>query len=77
MTVGNELIDSLLADYKTPEDLIGDNCLLKLPTKKLVERETAGEGVHDHRHVDEKHGTPPKAIQQHVPEDWAECTANY
>ena len=38
MTVTNELIDSLLADYKKPEDLIGENGLLKLLTKKLVER---------------------------------------
>lgn len=38
MTVTNELIDSLLADYKKPEDIIGENGLLKLLTKKLVER---------------------------------------
>jgi putative transposase len=38
MTITNELIDSLLADYKKPEDLIGENGLLKLLTKKLVER---------------------------------------
>ncbi|MDP1937256.1 MAG: IS256 family transposase, partial [Hylemonella sp.] len=38
MPVTNELIDSLLADYKKPEDLIGENGLLKLLTKKLVER---------------------------------------
>ena len=38
MTVTNELIDSLLADYKKPEDLIGENGLLKLLTKRLVER---------------------------------------
>jgi putative transposase len=38
MTVTNELIDSRLADYKKPEDLIGENGLLKLLTKKLVER---------------------------------------
>ena len=38
MTVTNELIDSLLADYRHPEDLIGENGLLKLLTKKLVER---------------------------------------
>ena len=28
MTVSNELIDSLLADYKKPEDLIGEQALL-------------------------------------------------
>jgi putative transposase len=34
----NELIDALLADYKKPEDLIGQNGLLKQLTKALVER---------------------------------------
>jgi putative transposase len=38
MTVSNELIDSLLADYKKPEDLIGENGLLKQLIKRLVER---------------------------------------
>jgi putative transposase len=38
MTVSNELLDSLLADYKKPEDLIGAEGLLKQLTKKLVER---------------------------------------
>lgn len=38
MTISNELIDSLLADYKKPEDLIGQNGLLKQLTKRLVER---------------------------------------
>jgi putative transposase len=34
----NELIDALLGDYKKPEDLIGENGLLKQLTKALVER---------------------------------------
>jgi putative transposase len=34
----SELIDGLLADYKRPEDLIGENGLLKQITKALVER---------------------------------------
>ncbi len=38
MTVSNELIDCLLADYKKPEDLIGENWLLKQLTKRSVER---------------------------------------
>jgi putative transposase len=38
MTVSNELIDSLLANYKKPEDLIGENGLLKQLTKRLIER---------------------------------------
>lgn len=38
MTVSNKLIDRLLADYKKPEDLIGENGLLKQLTKRLVDR---------------------------------------
>jgi putative transposase len=29
MTIDNELIDSLLKDYKKPEDIIGENGLAK------------------------------------------------
>ena len=36
--VPKELIDGLLADYKKPEDLIGENGLLKQWAKMLVER---------------------------------------
>ncbi len=36
--VHEELLSSLLADYKKPEDLIGENGLLKQLTKLLVER---------------------------------------
>ena len=36
--VPKELIDSLLAGYKKPEDLIGENGLLKQLTKLLVEK---------------------------------------
>jgi putative transposase len=49
-----ELLDSLLADYKKPEDLIGENGLLKQLTKLLVERaldaemsEHLGHGKHE------------------------------
>ena len=35
--VPKDLIDSLLADYKKPENLIGENGLLKQLTKLLVE----------------------------------------
>ena len=38
MTIGNELIDDLLKDYKKPEDLIGENGLLKQLTKQLTKR---------------------------------------
>jgi hypothetical protein len=34
----DELIDNLMKDYKKPEDLIGENGLLKQLTKRLLER---------------------------------------
>jgi putative transposase len=34
----NDLIDRLLSDYKSPEDLIGENGLLKQLTKAVIER---------------------------------------
>lgn len=34
----HDLLDSLLSNYKKPEDLIGENGLLKQLTKALVER---------------------------------------
>ena len=36
--VPKELLDSLLADYRKPEDLLGENGLLKQLTKILVEK---------------------------------------
>ena len=36
--VPEELMDSLLANYKKPEDLIGESGLLKELTKLLVEK---------------------------------------
>jgi putative transposase len=43
MTIDNELIEDLLKDYKKPEDLIGENGLLKQLTKRLLERAMAAE----------------------------------
>lgn len=54
MTVSNEVLDSLLSNYKKPEDLIGEHGLLKQLTKLLVERalqaemaEHLGHGKHE------------------------------
>ena len=41
MEIEKELIDKLLADYKGPEDLIGEQGLLKQLTKALVESSDA------------------------------------
>ena|SRR5215213_2644386 len=55
MTIDNELIDNLLKDYKKPEDIIGENGLLKQLTKQLLERAMAAE-LTDHIGY-EKHET--------------------
>ena len=46
MGIDKELIDKLLADYKGPEDLIGEQGLLKQLTKALVERAMQAELSH-------------------------------
>ncbi len=38
MAIPDELLDALMKDYKSPEDLIGETGLLKQLTKKLLER---------------------------------------
>ena len=43
MAIDLKLIDKLLADYKKPEDIIGENGLLKQLTKALLERAMQGE----------------------------------
>jgi len=42
-SIDNELIDNLLKNYTKPEDLIGENGLLKQLTKQLLERAMAAE----------------------------------
>src|SRR5437868_11104827 len=38
MAIDKKLIDELLTDYKKPEDIIGENGLLKELTKAILER---------------------------------------
>jgi putative transposase len=38
MAIDLKLIDKLLANYKKPEDIIGENGLLKQLTKAVLER---------------------------------------
>ena len=38
MAITEDLLDQLIKDYKKPEDLIGENGLLKQLTKRLLER---------------------------------------
>ena len=53
-----ELIDELLKDYEKPEDIIGDNGLLKQLTKAILERALEAELTHELGY--EKHSRPTK-----------------
>lgn len=73
MTVEDKIIDDLLKDYKKPEDLIGENGLLKELTKRLLERAMAAEltehvGYEKHDSAgknsgNSRNGTSPKTIK--------------
>ena len=43
MAIDKKLIDQLLTDYKRPEDIIGENGLLKELTKAILERAVEAE----------------------------------
>jgi putative transposase len=43
MAIDNKLIDQVLTDYKKPEDIIGENGLLKELTKAILGRALAAE----------------------------------
>ena len=47
MTIRQEILDELIQDYKNPEDLLGENGLLKQLTKALLERAMAAELRHE------------------------------
>jgi putative transposase len=73
MEIDKELIDKLLADYKGPEDLIGEQGLLKQLTKSLVERAMHAElkqhlGYEKHDPAgrgsgNSRNGTSPKTLK--------------
>jgi len=46
MEIKNELIDELIKGYQKPEDIIGENGLLKQLTKALLERAMNAELTH-------------------------------
>ena len=46
MEIKNELIDELIKGYQKPEDMIGENGLLKQLTKALLERAMSAELTH-------------------------------
>ena len=57
-----ELIDRLLANYKKPEDLIGEDGLLKQLTKAVVERALEAEMAEHLGHGKSEPVTNPPAI---------------
>ena len=73
MAIDLNLIDKLLADYKKPEDIVGENGLLKRLTKALLERamqaemtEHLGYAEHDqagNNSGDSRNGKTTKALK--------------
>jgi len=61
-----DLIDNLLADYKKPEDLIGEHGLLKQLTKALLERALQAEIAEHLGHDKHETVTNPSNRQNHV-----------
>jgi putative transposase len=60
MPIRKELLDELIKDYKNPEDLLGEDGLLKQLTKALVERAMAAELTHHlgyEKHAPEGHNS--------------------
>lgn len=47
MTISNEVLDELIKDYQNPEDLLGENGLLRQLTKALLERAMKAELTHE------------------------------
>jgi putative transposase len=73
MSIDKELIDKLLEDYEKPEDVIGENGLLKQLTKAVVERAMEAELTHHvgyakHERTggeskNKRNGSSPKKLQ--------------
>jgi putative transposase len=73
MAIDPKLVDQLLADYKSPEQIIGENGLLKQLTKALLERamhaeldEHLGYGKHDpagYKSGNSRNGTSRKKLK--------------
>jgi putative transposase len=61
MATTDELLDILMKDYKKPEDLIGENWLLKQLTKRLLERAMQAE-MTDHLGYEKHAPTGKKAV---------------
>ena len=58
MAIDLNLIDKLLADYKKPENIIGENGLLKQLTEALLERAMQAEMTVSNRRLPPLPGEP-------------------
>ena len=63
MSLDKELVDRLLVDYEKPEDIIGENGLLRQLTKAIVERALSAElsthlGYEKHAAAGRRSGVP-------------------
>jgi len=74
MTIRKEILDELIKDYKDPEDLLGENGLLKQLTKALLERAMNAELTHElgferndkssvKENVNRRNGTSAKTVK--------------
>ena len=59
-----KLLDEILKDYQTPEQILGENGILKQPTKRLAERALQAEMTHHLGY--EKHDYQGKATKDHL-----------
>lgn len=72
MEIKPEILDALIKDYKNPEDLLGEQGLLKQLTKALLERAMSAELAHelgyekhdksDKSTLNRRNGSSPKAV---------------
>ena len=74
--INTDLIDELLKDYQKPEDITGDNGLLKQLTKAILERALESEMTHELGY--KKHSRPAKPSRpgpDHPPSLPGDCSA--
>jgi putative transposase len=73
MTIKKEILDELIKGYRNPEDLLGENGLLKQLTKQLLERAMQAELTHQigysknenapDNQANRRNGTTPKKVK--------------
>jgi hypothetical protein len=69
MAIDKKLIDQLLTDYKKPEDIIGENGLLKELTKAILERALEAE-MTDHLGYEKHDPAGHQHAQREKPQDF-------